>query len=84
MNQKKKKPLAPPQAAPQESPRHRKIFWVIVAALYGLGYALSVWGNLYFGLPRDQAFLRAFTTMLLVILIQAPLYFWYRKRLSST
>ena len=85
MNQKKKKkPVAlPPQEAPQESRRRRKLFWGIVLALYSLGYALSVWAHLHSGVPLNQAFIRAFTTMLLVILMQAPLWFWYKKRLKD-
>jgi uncharacterized membrane protein YhaH (DUF805 family) len=86
MNQKKKKkPVAlPPQEAPQESRRRRKLFWGIVLVLYSLGYALSVWANLRSGVSLNQAFIRSFTTMLFVILMQSPLWFWYKKRLKGT
>lgn len=85
MNQKQKKQAAP---APEPlldilaSPRNRRLFWSAALVIYTLGYALSVWGNVHFGASLGQAFARSFITMLLVIALQAPVWFWYRKRMK--
>jgi hypothetical protein len=85
----KKKQLAPQAPEPLHdilaTPQSRRLFWGAVVVLYSLGYVLSVWGNLYFGrgMPLKQALLRSFTTMLLVIVMQAPAWFWYRKRMKG-
>ncbi|WP_309691058.1 hypothetical protein [Armatimonas sp.] len=61
----------------------RPVRWGLIGLICLLGYLGMAWSNIYYGVPRNQAFQRAFITMLLVILIQAPLYLWYRKRLRT-
>jgi hypothetical protein len=90
MNQKKKKPPASvttpePRVDILATPQNRRLFLGAVIVIYGMGYALSVWGNVYFGkgMPLKQALLRSLTTMLVVIALQAPVWFWYRKRMKG-
>lgn len=89
MAQKKKQPTA---QAPEPlydifaTAQSRRLFWSIAIVLCALGYILTVWSNLYFGtgMPLKQALLRSFTTMLFVIGMQAPVWFWYRKRMKGS
>lgn len=89
MAQKKKQPTA---QAPEPlydilaTRQNRRLFWGIAIVIYSVGYALSVWGNLFFntGMPLKQALLRSLTTMLFVIAMQAPVWFWYRKRMKGS
>ena len=84
MNQKKKKQAVPePLLDILASPRNRRLFWSAALVIYTFGYALSVWGNVHFGASPGQAFARSFITMLVVIALQAPVWFWYRKRMKS-
>jgi hypothetical protein len=88
VNQKKKKPLVP---APAPEPRldilatsqNRRLFLGVVIVIYSMGYALSVWSKLHFGTPLKRALLDSLTTMLLVIALQAPVWFWYRRRMKG-
>jgi hypothetical protein len=87
MNQKQKKRAAP---APEPlldilaDPRNRRLFWRATLVIYSLGFVLSVWGNVHFGAPLGQAFARSFITLLVVVALQAPIWFWYRKRLMKS
>ena len=88
MNQKKKKlpasVLTPePRLDILATPRNRRLFLGAVIVIYATGYAFSVWGKMYFGAPLKRALLDSLTTMLLVIALQAPVWFWYRKRMKG-
>ncbi|WP_309707269.1 hypothetical protein, partial [Armatimonas sp.] len=79
MNQKKKKLLAPapePQLDILATPRNRRLFLGAVIVIYGMGYAFSVWGKMHFGASLRRALVDSLTTMLLVIALQAPVWFW--------
>ena len=89
MNQKKKKPPASvttpePRVDILATPQNRRLFWGIAIVIYSVAYALSVWGKIYFGASLRRALVDSLTTMLLVIALQAPVWFWYRKRMKGT
>jgi hypothetical protein len=88
MNQKKKK-QATPAPAPEPlldilaSPKNRRLFFQAAGVVYTLGFALSVWGNLHSGASLAQALGRTLVMLLVVLVLQSPVLFWYRKRMKS-
>ena len=85
MNQKKKQaaPAPEPLLDILASPKNRRLFLVATGVIYTFGFALSVWGNLHFGASLGQALGRSFVTLLVVIALQTPVWFWYRKRMKG-